>query len=194
MLEGIPNQILNKLNILSKKELGVEILTSDRPLRTPERDVKRCIEECFSGLLGTMSRCVSAFGCDLVIVTGKPSELPPLVELVRERLPVMPLRVIFARGYTAGNFWPLSSDGVIHDAKFTTVVGAALYEAVHTGLIKDWAISAGVAPDMLRRNQWGEVSEKRSTKFNPVLLEPEQDEKEVEPAGWISNISEAAAR
>jgi hypothetical protein len=97
--------------------------------------------------------------------------------MLEELLPLSPNRLIFARGYRAGKAnWPLSVDGRVHDAKFVTVVGAALSQAIQNKLIEDWILKVGHHPRMLTQNWWGVPDGER---LDPLILEPSETEKTV---------------
>jgi Virulence factor SrfB len=103
------------------------------------------------------ARYVAAFECDLVIVTGKPSELPQVREVLEERLPIDPHRIVFAKDYYAGSWFPAGSDGKIPDAKMVTVVGAALHQAMEKTLIPQWQVEEIISPQAPARNYWGVI-------------------------------------
>ena len=103
-------------------------------LTIPAADLDRCIAEVFGEFCKSLGRVAAHFRCNLVIVTGKPSELPKLRQLITESFPILPQRIIHARNFPAGRWYPFGSFGVggtesgrIMDAKSCTVVGAALY-------------------------------------------------------------------
>ncbi len=164
-------KVLDDFNLEAKPIVDVEqLLDRMAQLGLPKSAVERCVIECFSHPFQALAKHVAAFDCDLVIVSGKPSELPPIRNMLRELLPLLPSRLIFAHGFRAGAAnWPLSADGRVHDAKFVTVVGAALYQAISCSRISGWSIR--VLPDarMLTQNWWGIPAGHR---FKPVLLKP----------------------
>jgi hypothetical protein len=74
----------------------------------------------------SLAKYVTAFGVDLITLSGKPSELPQVKGLLEDYLPVLPQRVLQAKNYPAGDWYPMSSNTTINDAKTVTAVGAAL--------------------------------------------------------------------
>ena len=122
---------------------------------------------------------VEAFDCDLVLVSGKPSELAALRDLLRAQLPLLPQRILFTKDALVGEWYPLSVDGRIHDAKTVTVAGAALYQAIKRGLMgPGWHITRKVSPHLLTRNYWGTMPKGAQTRFGTLLLAPNQDRTE----------------
>jgi hypothetical protein len=117
--------------------------------------LKACVVETFAELFRSLAKAVDAFDCDLVLISGKPSELPPLRPLLEEALPLMPHRIIFAKDTHVGAWYPLSTAGKIDDAKTTAVAGAALNQAIRSNLIHQWKIERLVSPHLPKRNYWG---------------------------------------
>jgi hypothetical protein len=92
--------------------------------------------------------------------------------LLEDYLPLMPQRVIQAKNYPAGDWYPMSSNTTINDAKTVTAVGAALYQAVQHGLVSDWSIKS-VGNGQPFDFYWGAMPGKASPwKFDPLYLDP----------------------
>lgn len=164
-------QVLETFNEESNKAIGVTLIDPSEPLTTTHyaAHIEACIKDCFDRTFRSLAKHVAAFGCDLVIVSGKPSELPPMQQLLEELLPIMPNRLIFAKGFRAGaSNWPLSADGRVHDAKFVTVVGAALSQAIQSSLIKGWSLKVVQDERMLTQNWWGVPEDNH---LRPVILD-----------------------
>jgi hypothetical protein len=151
------------------------ILSESDPLGYDRRRLEGCIAETFSDYFASLAKVFVAFDCDFLIVSGKPSELPALRQLVLAMMPAMKSRVVFSYNYLVGEWYPLSTDGRINDAKTVTVAGAALYLAIRDGLLPGWMISPSKVSRHGTRNYWGAMSQGRSDSFN-VFLPPEKDE------------------
>jgi len=178
-----PRQLRVNLHLIEEfnalcQNAGVpeRLLEADTPLvYSPER-LAECIRENFAGLFGSLAKVVEAFDCDLVLVSGKPSELAGLRDLLRAELPLLPQRILFTKNAFVGDWYPLSLDGRIHDAKTVTVAGAALYQAIKRGLMgPGWHLSRRVSPHLLTRNYWGTMPKGTQTRFGTLLLAPNQD-------------------
>lgn len=78
--------------------------------------------------IDNLSEAIHEFDCDVVLLSGRPSRLPSLVNLVVNKLAVAPDRVIPMHQYQAGNWYPFRSrdNRRIGDPKTTTVVGGML--------------------------------------------------------------------
>lgn len=166
--------ILEDFNAEARRRVGADLLPPTQSLGVgPHRDaIRECIKDCFGRRFLSLAKFVAAFECDLVIVSGKPSELPDIRTLLVEALPILPSRIIFALGYQCGaENWPLSPDGKVQDAKFVTVVGAALHQAIQSNLINNWSIEINEDRQAFSQNYWGVPD---GTKLNPMILEPGQ--------------------
>jgi hypothetical protein len=129
-------------------------------------------------LAGLHSKYAQTFECDLVIVTGKPSELPAVSELLTKQLPLAPSKIIFAKNYEAGDWFPAAVGGKIPDAKLVTVIGASLYKAIKSGLIPNWQIDEKIGAEV--RNYWGLIYEPgQRFEDRDVILPPEKIEADI---------------
>lgn len=68
------------------------------------------------------------FDCDIVLVSGRPSRLPAVMEALTDHLAVSPDRVVPLHAYNAGDWYPFrgSDNRSIADPKTAVVVGATL--------------------------------------------------------------------
>ena len=163
-------------HLCEMKGLGPRMLPYKDPLHYREPRVNQCIAEVFEALFQSLAKIVEAFDCDLVLVNGKPSELPNIRQLLEKHLPLLPHRIIFMKGTDVGHWYPLSTDGVIPDAKTVTAAGAALYLAIQNGLMGNWEVKRTVSPYLLQRNYWGLMPTGAIRDFGAIILTPEQDE------------------
>jgi hypothetical protein len=159
---------------------GADVLGDDDPLNYQPADIEACIVRIFEPVILSLAKYVVAFEVDLVTLSGKPSELPRVKRLLEELLPILPQRIIQARDFPAGDWYPMSSDGKIHDAKSVTAVGAALYQAIHNGLIANWSIKRQGTGHLLSEESrvlWGAMpTSVRPNEFGRLYLAAGQDE------------------
>jgi hypothetical protein len=132
---------LGELNQLAlESSLGEYVLPDSEPIEYSPEQVAECIRRTLIPIIQSLAKHVCAFDVDLVTLSGKPSELPVVRELLEELLPIDCHRIIQAKDFVAGDWYPMSSDNRITDAKTVTAVGAALYQAVRNGKIERWRI------------------------------------------------------
>lgn len=89
------------------------------------------IERLIEGLVGPMIRdlcdLVRCHDCDLLLVSGRPSQLPVFRRLIEASMPLPANRIVTMGNYRVGNWYPFrSNDFRIRDPKTTAVVGAML--------------------------------------------------------------------
>jgi hypothetical protein len=143
---------------LSKEGFGEELFQTEERLDYDRQALEECVAETFRDGLSPLGKYVTAFEVDLVSLSGKPSELPQVKQLLDELLPLLPERIIRLKDYEAGSWYPMGKAGAITDAKTVTAVGAALYRAMIQGNIPNWEIAED--PDrsaqlQFNTNAWG---------------------------------------
>ena len=156
---GAAMKQIDVLNALGWKEgLNRDLINPAEKLEIDIVKVDRVITEWFTHIAENHARYVGLFDCDLVILTGKPSELPQAKKILAEKLPVDPARIITAKGYFAGDWLPISEDGVIEDAKLVTALGTVVYNAIESGMVPGWRIRSFVDDEYRLQNHWGRIS------------------------------------
>lgn len=142
-------------NFFAEAGFGADFLDLNTPIKYDPDDIVQAVRETFASGLEPLAKYVTAFEVDLISLSGKPSELPQVKELVDEIMPILPQRVISLRDYPAGDWYPMSTNNRVNDAKSVTAVGAALYLAIKNGLIEGWHISEAGNTEEPPRNNWG---------------------------------------
>ena len=168
------NDLVQKLVLPS----GGAALPWDKAIPCNGEKLQKCIVEVFEPLFEVFGCLAAAFDCDLVLVSGKPSELPEIRDLLERSLPILPQRILFARDYPVGDWYPFgATDGKIDDAKTPTAVGAALAQAMR-GIYRfpDWKLEMQTQL-MLNDNYWGLITGGHGAQFSQdLLLRPEEEE------------------
>lgn len=76
--------------------------------------------------LNAFSKVIFKYDCDMLLLTGRPSRLPGVQELIRQLLPLPPGRILPMHNYRTGNWYPFHKNQRIDDPKTTASVGALL--------------------------------------------------------------------
>ena len=160
-----------------KEELnGIDLLGESDPIMCEPANVAQCIDRVFKPLIFSLAKYVTAFDVDVVTLSGKPSELPQVKALLERVLPILPQRIVQAKDFPAGDWYPMSSDTRIHDAKSVTAVGAALYQAIYNGRIPRWSIKR-LGSGKIGDNYWGSMPAKvQPDRFGRLYLSPGESE------------------
>ncbi|MBS1016962.1 virulence factor SrfB [Acetobacter persici] len=92
-------------------------------------DVEKCIHSTLGQTLKQFSAAIRAYGCDVMLLSGRPSKLRHVTDIITSQLPVMPQRIIRMHDYTVSRFYPFSDvHNKISDPKTTVVSGAAIWK------------------------------------------------------------------
>ena len=137
-------------------------------------DIAALMDETFAPLFRSCALYAAAYEVDMVVFSGKTSEQPHMREMARSILPLEEERLLFARAFRPGQWYPFTNaDGFIADAKTVTVVGAALYYALSGGFIENWTIRTETPAADDVRNEWGVFAAMKNR--NTVLLEADAE-------------------
>jgi hypothetical protein len=84
-------------------------------------------ERTFDTLAGKISTVLSYYGCDIVLLSGRPTSLKPLSDLFLKYYAVSPNRLITLNNYRIGTWYPFQNGkGYFKDAKSIVAVGAMI--------------------------------------------------------------------
>lgn len=136
-------------------------------------EVNELIEAQFAGLFQNCAMYAAAYDVDMLIFSGKPSELPHIKTMAKQYIPLDENRMIFARDFKPGDWYPFTdTKGYIEDAKTVTVVGSALYYALSNGFIIGWKIKTSCSKP--ERNEWGDLKAMNSAERSVFLPKTEE--------------------
>ncbi len=162
---GVDLGQVEKFNALMDDEgfIGFEV-DPYVPMHVDFDKIRAILIKWLDPLLQSHENFVAAFGCDLVVLSGKPSEQRLIQELFQEHLPLFPERILTAKNYYAGDWPPFSGDGYIPDAKLVTSLGLAVRMAIANGQITTMSMD----PPKLNEpyeNHWGIMQPNRPRFF-----------------------------
>jgi len=91
------------------------------------RRMDAVVQAALGPTIADMCEVVYSFGCDWLLLSGRPSRLRAVTDLVLAKLPVPPHRVVGLHHYMAGSWYPFrDASGRVDDPKTTAAVGAML--------------------------------------------------------------------
>jgi len=99
--------------------------------------VSKIVEITFDTLVGKISTILSYYGCDIVLLSGRPTSLKPLSDLFLKYYAVSPNRLVTLNNYRIGTWYPFQNGkGYFSDAKSIVAVGAMIgnYASARGGL------------------------------------------------------------
>lgn len=153
--------------------------SSEAVLNCDLNSVEACVDEVFGLLFEALAALVAHYNCQLLIISGKPSEIPRVRELLVRNFPLLPQRIIQAKNYPAGDWYPFKDfEGRILDAKTCTVVGAALYQDSKYGNLEGFSIQIEEPAEYQANAWWGLIpnagSPRRFFDERNLLFRPEE--------------------
>lgn len=117
-------------------------------------EIENRIKERMSASFSSLAEYARAFDVDIVLLSGKPSEIKCISDLLYDFLPLPSNRIFNVKDMRIGNWYPFRADGKITDAKSVNVVGLALYTLIRGNMIEGWRISS-VNNQTAIKNRWG---------------------------------------
>jgi hypothetical protein len=89
--------------------------------------ISKIVESTFDTLVGKISTVLSYYGCDIVLLTGRPTSLKPLSDLFFKYYAVSPNRLITLNNYRIGTWYPFhDGKGYFNDSKSIVAIGAMI--------------------------------------------------------------------
>ncbi|MBQ6472835.1 MAG: virulence factor SrfB [Victivallales bacterium] len=170
--------------LLDLKNVDIPVNTI---LHFHDQDVKDFVNELFQANLAVCAKYAAMYDVDVLVLSGKPSEIPEIAALVKDIFPLPLDRIVPSKDYRTGRWYPRfdESDDLnsISDAKTVTAVGAALHFALANNLISNWQIENRTTSldDKSQRNTWctiGDTSNDVSPNPRSLrrILRPNEDE------------------
>jgi len=104
--------------------------------------ISKIVQSTFDTLVGKISTILSYYGCDIILLTGRPTSLKPLSDLFFKYYAVSPNRLITLNNYRIGTWYPFQDGkGYFNDSKSIVAVGAMIGNYASTrGGIKGFSL------------------------------------------------------
>ncbi len=113
---------------------------------SPAEISEKVIRNVLGNVLRDLCGIINQYGCDYVLLSGRPSTLPAVLDLFLENLPVSPDRIVpmnRIRVATSERFWYPFSDAheyTIKDPKTCVTVGASIALLTELGLLSGFRL------------------------------------------------------
>lgn len=120
-------EVIDYLEDAARRAGGRDFTLASVDLHMDADTMSGIIQGVVKQILLDLCDVVRAYDCDYLLLTGRPSRLPVLNELIRAYMPIPANRIISMDGYKVGNWYPFHSSSFrIEDPKTTAAVGAML--------------------------------------------------------------------
>lgn len=121
---GLLNYINDKISIRTGIE-GYNIREVDFHINT--YSVNEGVKDVMSDVLKQLSFLVAQFDCDILLLSGRPSRLPIITDIITSTLNFGMHIIVNLGDYRFGNWYPFAnSSGYVNDPKSTVCVGALI--------------------------------------------------------------------
>ncbi len=127
-LAPVPAPVAAYLAGGAARRAGVVVPLDDLAVSYDFAMVRDAVVAVLGEVFGNIAEALNHFDPDVVLLAGRPSRLPAIVDLVVDRLAVAPDRVLPLHQYRVGAWYPFKTrdNTRISDPKTTTVVGGML--------------------------------------------------------------------
>ena len=131
---NVPDEVLQYLHSEARVHGASDFDVMETIIEYDKRRMIEAASPVLSGTLENLCDIVREYDCDLLLLTGRPSRLPVVLELVLGEAPVPVDRVIAMHNYEIGDWYPFrGDDNRITDPKTTAAVGAMLCQICEGG-------------------------------------------------------------
>jgi hypothetical protein len=129
LIKYINDTISYKTGLESYDIKEVEILADENSVNTGIKDV-------VGDVLNQLSYLVSFFDCDIVLLSGRPSRLPIITDILSYNLNFSIDKIVNLGDYRFGNWYPFAnSSGYVNDPKSSVCVGALIAYLNQNGIL-----------------------------------------------------------
>lgn len=112
------------------------------------KTVSAIIEKVFDSLVGKISALLSYYGCDIVLLSGRPTSLKPLTDLFLKHYAITPNRLKTMNDYRVGRWYPqdmrypfVDANGKFINPKSIITTGALIGFKAENGGIKGFSLN-----------------------------------------------------
>ncbi|MGQ0671539.1 MAG: virulence factor SrfB [Hyphomicrobium sp.] len=119
--------VLDEFDELATEEGADAFSPHETIISFRDRDISSTIKSVLEPVIGNVARIVQALDCDVLLISGWPSRLPIVVDMLVERMPSQPNRIVSMADYRVGDWYALRErSGTVGDTKSMAVMGAML--------------------------------------------------------------------
>jgi hypothetical protein len=136
------DHVINFFQEAARKEGATDFLLADAVFELNFVDLGATAASVMRPILSLMCEVIYQFKCDVLLVSGRPSRLPIVRDLLLRSLPTSPNRTVFMHDYRVANWYMFRGRrGTIEDPKTTVVMGALLCALASDRTIADFALN-----------------------------------------------------
>lgn len=149
--------------------------------------VSAIIEKTFDALVGKISTLLYTYGCDIVLLSGRPSSLKPLNNLFLKYYAISPNRLKTMNDYRVGRWYPedkrykfLDGNGFFLNPKSIVTTGAMIGNLASNGGLEGFTLDLVELTEKLlpTTEYFGKLND-QTLEFSDILLSPEKNTESV---------------
>ncbi len=131
VIQGDPDQVARSTAYLVRQAAsagasGLDLLDIEVPVEIGPIDA--AISQTLGGVIADLAEATSHYDCDVLLLSGRPSRLQRVFDMVVAAMPLVPHRIVAMHRYRVGAQYAFrDSLDRIDDPKTSVAVGAALY-------------------------------------------------------------------
>ncbi len=119
--------VLDELDELAADEGADTFSPNETLISFRDRDIAYTIKSVLDPVLSNVARIVQALDCDVLLVSGWASRLPAVMDMLVERMPSQPNRIVPLSDYRVAAWYSVRErPGTIGDSKSVAAMGAVL--------------------------------------------------------------------
>jgi len=109
--------------------------------RYDRKIVSKIMHLTFDSLISTISTILAYYGCDIVLLSGRPTSLESITNMFLKYYAVPPNRLISLNNYRVGNWYPFQNgNGYFNDSKSIVAVGAMIGYHASNGSLNGFSL------------------------------------------------------
>lgn len=137
---GGARSIAAEFDMLTRRAGAREFSLADTVIETSSEEINTTVRTTIGPALNIFAEVIASLECDVLLLSGRPSRLPVVSDILISTLAVRPDRVVPMHRYRAGEWYPFRDTlDRITDPKTTVAVGALL-SSFAEGQIEDFKV------------------------------------------------------
>ncbi len=137
--------------------------------------LSRNIERTLNNLLENVATIMYAHGCDIVLLSGRPSSLLPIKEIFLKYFSVAPNRLVVLNKHRIGKWYPFADEhGFIRNSKSVVTIGAMIgYLGSSTGKLNGFSLDLSELGSRIKPTTDYFVVKDAMVSTNPSFITPQ---------------------
>lgn len=139
------------------------------------------IEHTMNDILENVATIMYAYDCDIVLLSGRPTSLPPIKDIFLKYFDKEPSRLILLNKHRIGRWYPFADEfGYLTNSKSVVPVGAMIgYLASHAGGMNNFSLDLSKLGELLKPTSEYFILKDSFVQRNECFITPQKQEGEL---------------